>query len=205
MGWLVIGFFILSVLFIIIFFWKKSKSADSFVETSKIYKSHLIVFGGASDPVHHICSRIISTKIAVENFSYFQWYQFEDACKFINSIQDSKKIILLGHSWGGKTAAKVFNKYSEKITLLITLDPVSWKRPCIHPSMKNTLWINIVPTFEKLSWNALIATVGGRWKKQAGAQNITIICDHCSVDKMLDAKTSDGKTIWHIILNKMKS
>lgn len=84
------------------------RNGKSFVETTSLPQGHLIVLGGASDPMHHICSRIISSKVPKDRFSYFQWYQFADVCKFIESLQDHKGIILLGHSWGGADCSQSF-------------------------------------------------------------------------------------------------
>ena len=171
---------------------------ESFCETSSLPHCHLIVFGGGSDPFYSICCKVISSEIPKNKFSYFQWYQFEEACCFISTLQDSKDIVVVGHSWGGQTAVKVANKFSSKIKALVTLDPVGWR----YPPLPNNgiMWLNVVPYFEKFSRNNIVAVLGRRWKELPGAKNISIICDHCAVDKMLDAEVSENNLIWDVFL-----
>lgn len=100
---------------------------------------------------------------------------------------------------GGQTALKVFNKFKDKVHILITLDPVSWRIPTL-PDKNSLQWINVVPELD-FSMNSIISTIGRRWKTLPGACNVNIRCDHCSVDKMLDVKIFGNKSVWDVILS----
>lgn len=55
---------------------------------------------------------------------------------------ECEKINVVGHSWGGETAAKAAKKTAKKVDLLVTVDPVSgfdWP----HPGGIAQRWINV--------------------------------------------------------------
>ncbi len=64
--------------------------------------------------------------------------------EFIAELPKDKEINLIGHSWGGDTAAKVAAANPGRINILVTVDPTSWLWPDFD-KVKNSVgkWINI--------------------------------------------------------------
>ncbi|HIU17644.1 MAG TPA: alpha/beta hydrolase [Candidatus Avidesulfovibrio excrementigallinarum] len=83
-------------------------------------------------------------------------------------------VILIGHSWGADAAVHaVILKRSLPVDLLITLDPVSRKRPLSghYPFIRH--WTNIYVDYNQATWfniTNLIARIGGPWGTVAVAQ-----------------------------------
>jgi hypothetical protein len=80
-----------------------------------------------------------------------------------------QKICLVGHSWGGNTVLRVAKKISPeiKVSLLITLDPVSrrlFRRQQKKPDSVNQ-WINVHVDYglASMEYSNMIARMGGYW------------------------------------------
>ena len=198
-----LSYLLLSGITLLILFALYGGNKEYFTERVNDYKYHLVVIGGASEHIHKTCLYVVSSRIVTSSFSYFQWHHKNIIQKYIQTLPQEQKIIILGHSWGGQTAAQICEKMPQRIKLLITLDPVGWKDNFYFPK-KSVRWINVIPQANNFSLNNMIATLGHRWKNRQEAENININCDHCSIDKMLDAKSQSGKTLEEIIINLLK-
>ncbi|MDR3515024.1 MAG: hypothetical protein P4M00_04350 [Azospirillaceae bacterium] len=113
-----------------------------------------------------------------KTIEYFSWLDEGDLRLWIQrQTAAGKTPAVIGHSWGGDTAAKVVAK-GTKVDLLLTLDPVSSipgkadPAPTRRPDFKDVAanggkWINVVPDYhEGMSERSnFIAGVGGRWNK----------------------------------------
>ncbi len=112
----------------------------------------------------------------------------------------SGPVIIVGHSWGGDTAmdaANALNKVGPgvKIELAVTLDAVSWgdmQQNFGGLKTKNIQkWINV--------WNKgtgvtdLVATLGGHWGDETGAENVKLERDqnftHADSERMFQVAT----------------
>jgi pimeloyl-ACP methyl ester carboxylesterase len=74
-------------------------------------------------------------------------------------------IDLIGHSWGGDTAATIAENSPRKIDMLITIDPVSVNRPDMNAVRNNTVtWIDVnASTTSSWTFANMVAGVGGAW------------------------------------------
>ncbi len=100
----------------------------------------------------------------VQGFNYYATHdQKGDVSNFINQLPPEAEINLIGHSWGGDSAADIAVANPGRIKNLITIDPVSRapKDPTkIRASAHN--WIN-VNAIEGISFGDTLAALGGTW------------------------------------------
>lgn len=121
---------------------------------------HIIFIGGFADKSTGIVKNYQKefAKVYLEHSSdYFQWHQKREIKERLRSIE--KKIVLIGHSYGGATATQVLK--DSDVELLITIDPVCriWSKKI--PKVKK--WININATPIKYNMSDYIALAGGKW------------------------------------------
>ena len=99
----------------------------------------------------------------------FDWSQrgaIEDQIKKILEENKCEPIVLIGHSWGGDTAAQVARNMSPEICnlTLITLDPVSGVKPRnlnnIQNPKRNNIWINVHPSATVMDYVNSIPGIG---------------------------------------------
>lgn len=123
-----------------------------------------IYVGGAMD---ENVSHIVESYAASHKGTYFTFDQGDKILKFINSQKPGEPINLIGHSYGGDTAATVAAKSKRCIDSLITIDPVS--NLLNRPNMKDVkdgtmLWINIMAeSSQGTDFSDVVAGVGGAW------------------------------------------
>ncbi|MBQ4132940.1 MAG: hypothetical protein IJD04_04305 [Desulfovibrionaceae bacterium] len=109
------------------------------------------------------------------------WYATYDSQKQIAKILETynraqRRIILVGHSWGGDSAARLLAAHPELcVNLLVTLDPVSTKGP---PSKNPNMgaWVNFYVnyTLSRPHRSNFLARIGGPWGEAPAADlNIT--------------------------------
>jgi len=106
---------------------------------------HIIFIGGLADNSIGIVKNYYKEFIQIYpsySSEYFQWHEKKDLKERLKAIAEEgmdKRVVLIGHSYGGATATQVLKEI--EVDLLITIDPVSrvWSRQM--PKAKK--WINI--------------------------------------------------------------
>jgi RHS repeat-associated protein len=96
---------------------------------------------------------------------YFEHDQRREILEFIRRVPDGEPINLIGHSWGGDTAARVAIASCRTINSLITIDPVSWGRPDFDQVWSNVLsWTNVLasPTRDR-GFSDFVADIGRQY------------------------------------------
>ena len=92
---------------------------------------------------------------------YFQWDQKEGLATWID--QNKGQVEVVGHSYGGDTAASVVAN-GHFVVSLVTIDPVSWIRPDFSAVVGNVgAWTNYNSTSGQFTFANFIAFVGGAW------------------------------------------
>lgn len=78
---------------------------------------------------------------------YFSHDENRAIGNYIKTLSDDAPVTLIGHSWGGDTAAQVALNLPKRITTLITVDPVGNWTPWLHSydSIANSVgrWIDV--------------------------------------------------------------
>lgn len=129
-----------------------------------------IFIGGLDDEKHgNVKDSPILDEIYGNN--YYAPYKDEDdggnaISHFIETLPKEKTINLIGHSYGGDTAAKVAKKYPGRINLLVTIDPTSWSSPDLAKVRKSVKkWINVNARLSDGTGGNFLAGIGGSWDK----------------------------------------
>ncbi|PIR34223.1 MAG: hypothetical protein COV36_01160, partial [Alphaproteobacteria bacterium CG11_big_fil_rev_8_21_14_0_20_44_7] len=136
--------------------------------TGKIPDRVNIFIGGAGDQTqnHNVeDSHTLHRDVYGRNY-YFTHDDGDKIKKLIDSLPKFFEINVIGHSWGGDTAADVINKSPSRARTLVTVDPVSHGRPDYSEVSKNTdMWINIYATGnpKTSSIGDFSAFIGGHW------------------------------------------
>jgi predicted alpha/beta hydrolase family esterase len=129
---------------------------------------------------------------------YFSWVSDVEIKKFIASQPAGTPVNLIGHSYGADTAAKIVEQSDKKINMLITIDPVSLRRPDFAVVRSNTnTWIDVdaAPTEHSRPSNVL-AGVGGDWgtlPKEAATIYIKSAANHEEFTKMMQTEGPDKR------------
>ena len=100
----------------------------------------------------------------VADVQYFTWDNTAGLTAWGNPV-DAKggQITLIGHSYGGDTAASVVAN-GLKVQTLVTLDPVSYIRPDFQKVAANSgQWLNFVAAVGGLTLPNAIAGIGSAW------------------------------------------
>jgi alpha/beta hydrolase fold len=95
--------------------------------------------------------------------------QGDQVSAFIRNLPPNTSVNVIGHSWGGDTAAKIATENSSRISVLVTVDPVSL--PISRPDFGTVrssvgAWININATNNPNRPNGggnFWAGIGGAW------------------------------------------
>jgi pimeloyl-ACP methyl ester carboxylesterase len=130
-----------------------------------------IFIGGALDrdgfqPVRS--SRVLDRDVYGTNY-YATHTQGDQVSAFIRNLPPNTSVNVIGHSWGGDTAAEIATENSSRISVLVTVDPVSL--PISRPDFGTVrssvgAWININATNNPNKPNGggnFWAGVGGAW------------------------------------------
>jgi pimeloyl-ACP methyl ester carboxylesterase len=116
-------------------------------ETGQVPNKVNIFIGGAGDSSHGIVGKSNSLHYDVYGQNYYYNHDEGDAAEeLINSLPEGTEINVIGHSWGGSTAANIVEDNPGKINKLITIDPVTKRigRADFDKLKENTeQWINI--------------------------------------------------------------
>jgi len=104
-----------------------------------------IFVGGLGDGSTHDVESFYDTYHATHpDSSYYSWEDEAGILKDIANTDPNDPIHLIGHSYGGDTAAKAAMAACRKVDLLITIDPVSKHRPNLQDLANNVgTWIDV--------------------------------------------------------------
>ena len=158
-----------------------SKTLDIILNCTHVSKNDAVIFvGGFMDTL--LCHMLVlATEYSQKNPNQDVWYTTYSSKKQLARIikaynAQNKKVILVGHSWGGDTAAHLLAEQQDiHVDLLITLDPVSKKGPPQKTPNMGT-WLNeyVDYNISGITASNMVALIGGRWKNAANADvNIT--------------------------------
>ena len=101
-----------------------------------------------------------------DTFDWSQRSEIQDRIKAILEGNKCEPIVLIGHSWGGDTAAQVARNMGDEICnlTLITLDPVSGVKPFgledIANPRRNNIWINVHPDASLMDYVNSVPFIG---------------------------------------------
>lgn len=124
--------------------------------------------------------------------AYFTHDQATQVLEFIAKQPDGEPINLIGHSWGGKTAAYVALESTRDVTSLTTVDPVSLLRPNFDEvSQRVGSWTNIVasPTRWDAEAGGLAAFIGRAWgdaPRKFASDHMSVDANHADFAKMME-------------------
>lgn len=111
---------------------------------------------------------------------YFEWHQHAAIRDWLFS-DPKKPTLVIAHSYGASTIARLIAQ-GNRVTELVTLDPVSWRKPdgvllrryCGH-------WRNYVAMDTRPNFANLVARAGGwwqHWPQEFAHQHIEVAADH---------------------------
>lgn len=144
--------------------------------------------------------------------AHFDWDQEGAIERLIRSQPDGTSVRLVGHSWGGDTAAKVAAALGQdgiRVDMLITVDPVGNNdadRPAAIAAARQGAdrWINLRAVGG--SWrdqSNLIAALGGRWAEDAKGtadEFIAAPTNHAGFEIMMESRTRSGRRLIEDVL-----
>lgn len=144
-----------------------------------------IFVGGAADASSGI------VKGYYDNYSqshpdsaYYSWKQLSDIVKDINNTaknQPGNPINLIGHSYGGDTAAAAALQACGKVNLLITIDPVSRFNSRDLQALKGSVgtWVDVnAQGGSAFQFDNFVAGWGGSWDSRPNGIADSYIQDH---------------------------
>lgn len=136
---------------------------------------HVIWVGGALDKHTRLLARHVQT-----DQHYLQWFQHRQL-RHLLQIYPSEQIVLIGHSYGASTAAKMVAK-GYQVKLLITLDPVGWAAvPLANIPLHCQYWLNFRAAKTNANFANIVARIGGWWQhapRDIAHQHIDVDADH---------------------------
>ena len=110
------------------------KRVDVLDPTGKLWDRVTIFVGGADDEGgifgnHPVLNSDSLNKNVYGTNYYATWIEYEKINSQIAKIPAGRRINVVGHSYGGDTAAEIVVSNPGRINTLITVDPVSRNRP----------------------------------------------------------------------------
>lgn len=114
---------------------------------------------------------------------YFQWFEQRALSRFLQE-QAGQPVLVIAHSYGASMATQVIaNGY--RVDELVTIDPVSWRRPngaLVHKNCRH--WRNYLAGDNKPNFANLVARCGGwwqEWPKLHAHQHLVLNADHALI------------------------
>lgn len=134
--------------------------------------------GGALDDHTRLLARHVPA-----HQHYVQWFEVARLRRLLQSYP-AQQIVLIGHSYGASTAAKLVAK-GNAVNVLITLDPVGWQPVAMHNISRHCQhWLNFRAADTKPNFANWVARAGGWWQhapQPFAHQHIDIPADHALV------------------------
>lgn len=139
---------------------------------------HVVWVGGALDAQTRLLARHVQA-----HHHYLQWYEQKQLRQLLQRYP-SEQLVLIGHSYGASTAAKLVAK-GHSVHVLITLDPVGWQPVALHRIPQHChYWLNVRAADTKANFANWVARAGGWWQhapRQFAHQHLEIHADHALV------------------------
>lgn len=152
-----------------------------------------IYVGGARDGTTGIVKNFAKSQ---EGAKYFEWNQRSEIVELINSQPEGEPINLIGHSYGGDTAAWAAIESCRPINSLTTIDPVSRQKPDYNKIKEKVgTWTNINAAPAETNSTDFIAKLGGKWgegPKEAATTFKNVNANHGDFLNMLRATNSSN-------------
>jgi len=169
----------------------------------------LALIGGMGDATH-AATRAVHDTLPPGRSHYFS--HLDDARLFQAAMArpPGQRLVLVGHSWGGETAARVTIRLGgagRPVALLVTVDPV--KRVLTEGFLRAVrdcaaCWVNIRATGgEKLDQSNLIAALGGPWGERPRAfadRHVEAPFAHREFASLLGYRPPGGMSGWDCVL-----
>lgn len=138
----------------------------------------LLLAGGFLDGMtgcaHAILEHLPSPLFDECDAYYREHDENEDMLDIVNIYGAAgKTVVLAGHSWGASSMTlNVAAKTSMPVELLVTLDPVDWRKPPLIPPASIRHWLNVYVDYGLAGWSPsnLIARFGGPWQYLKAAE-----------------------------------
>lgn len=153
-----------------------------------------IFVGGLGDGTSQIVQSYYTVYHAAHpDSAYYSWRDLDDIVNDINSTPSGDPINLIGHSYGGDTAAQAAIRACGKVALLITIDPVSYHGPD-PSSLENAVgtWVDVdAEGGSAFRLDNLMAGGGGGWNSSPNGIADLYIQDttssHQAFERMMNA------------------
>lgn len=114
---------------------------------------------------------------------YFQWHERRAICEWLQKT-DGKPTLLIAHSYGASTAAHIVAS-GYRVSELVTIDPVSWRRPNLQQLRKFVgHWRNYQAVDTSWNFANTVARCGGWWQQwpaDYAHQHLQIEADHALI------------------------
>ena len=141
-------------------------------------KPQFIWVGGALDK--H--TRLLGRHVRADQH-YVQWFEHQRQRRLLEKFP-ATQIVLIGHSYGASTAAKLVAA-GHQVNLLVTIDPVGWAPVQLAQIQQHCQqWLNFRAADTKTNFANMVARAGGWWQQapfQFAHQHIDIFADHALV------------------------
>jgi pimeloyl-ACP methyl ester carboxylesterase len=165
----------------------------------------LAMIGGMGDATH-AATRAVHDSLPPGRSHYFSHLDDGQLFQAAMARPAGQALVLVGHSWGGETAARVairLGRAGREVALLVTVDPVkrvltdgflAALRECVG------VWVNIRATGgEKLDHSNLVAAIGGPWGDRPKAfadRHIDAPFAHREFAALLGFRPPGGESGW---------
>ena len=143
---------------------------------------------------------------------YFEWGQSREIIEAIKAAREINKcepINIVGHSYGGSTAASVSRALKEAgidVNLLVTIDPVSRFRGA--GAAETWINVNAAPSSSNGFGGDLWATLGGKWNNWPNGKansHYDAPYNHNDFARMLEFVPNGGKSALQNLLDSNSS
>ncbi|MBU2706441.1 alpha/beta hydrolase [Zooshikella marina] len=146
-------------------------NTESILEIQKIpLDTYTLFVGGAGDGgILHKNTldayQLYSDLITFHKIGFIEHYEYDHGKEIIlNELKSKKAVNIIGHSWGGDTASHLAVDIN-RISLLVTVDPVGYTKPNFKDRSFRWININSVPSDQDYSFidDKIIVTIGNKW------------------------------------------
>jgi pimeloyl-ACP methyl ester carboxylesterase len=157
-----------------------------------------IFVGGLRDSRSGIVRDSNSRNSDVYGENYYAGFDDEDEINdLIKNTPSDRNINLIGHSYGGDTAANIAIQNPGRISKLVTIDPVSriYTPEMSHVRSSVGSWANINAQPQSRNDSDFIADGGGKWGDDVGispSRHYNAPTNHDDFDGMMNFRPSNG-------------